>query len=755
MRIKTILLNLLVLYSIQGFSQGNFYSSDTIREIRLVFSQDNWDELLDNLYIAGDKDRLVASLIVDGYSYDSVGVRYKGFSSASITRTKNPFNIKLNYLIQGQSHQGIDKIKLSNIIQDPSFLREVLSYEIIRKYMPASEANFANVYVNDSLIGLYSNVEAVNKEFLEKHFSSPDQVLVKGNPEEINLYGDNSNLSQSPGTDSMAYASFYSIKSDFGWSALYNFIDTLNNFEQELAKHLNIDQALWMHALNYALVNFDSYVGYAQNYYLYRDHQGRFNPIMWDLNMSFASFRLADASDYFDGFSITQAKTIDPLSHFESFSVYARPLMRNIFNQDRYRKMYLAHIRTIIEENFSNLEYLFRSDTLRQLIDFSVLNDPNKFYSYSAFQENLYNTVSDLIDYPGIVDLMEDRSLYLSQYPGFMGAPSLEGVTHVPQDPVVNESILIHIQAPKMSVVSLFYRHAPSVVFQELQMNDQGTAGDLIAEDGVFSAQISFQGAELSYYIYAENDSAGAFSPLRAAYEYHTIQQRVQTGDIVINEVLANNNINVNEEGLYSDWIELFNRSEKDLFLSGLYLTDEKSLLSKWALPDLLLYSGAYLIVWADDLLNLEGNHANFKLSSQGEDLFLSSANGMQIDSLTFPAQIENISFGRFPNGFGEFMFLSPTFNLSNDQANIIPSEKALVFKPHPNPFVNDIVIDIESQQNTSIYVTDLQGKIVLQQSFPAGIFSSTLLTPNLIPGCYLLYLYSSDFVITRKMVKI
>ena len=152
MRIKTVLLILLVLYSIQGFSQGNFYSSDTIREIRLVFSQDNWDELLDNFYIAGDKDRLSATLIVDGYSYDSVGVRYKGFSSASVTRTKNPFNIKLNYLIQGQNHQGIDKIKLSNIIQDPSFLREVLSYEIVRKYMPASEANYANVYVNDSLV---------------------------------------------------------------------------------------------------------------------------------------------------------------------------------------------------------------------------------------------------------------------------------------------------------------------------------------------------------------------------------------------------------------------------------------------------------------------------------------------------------------------------------------------------------------------------------------------------------------------------
>ena len=52
--------------------------------------------------------------------YDSVGVRYKGFSSVSVNRVKNPFNIKLDYIIEGQDHQGIDKIKLSNVISDPS-----------------------------------------------------------------------------------------------------------------------------------------------------------------------------------------------------------------------------------------------------------------------------------------------------------------------------------------------------------------------------------------------------------------------------------------------------------------------------------------------------------------------------------------------------------------------------------------------------------------------------------------------------------
>ena len=263
-----------------------------------------------------------ATLFIDGIQYDSVGVRYKGYSSASVDRVKNPFNIKLNYLIEGQDHQGIDKIKLSNVIQDPSFLREVLSYQIARKYMPASESNFANVYVNDTLLGLYSNVEAVNNEFLEKHFTTADNVLVKGNPETVDLFGENSNLSQTPGMDSLAYTLLYSMQSDYGWTALYNFIDTLNNHEADIDKVLNVDQALWLHALNYTLINFDSYVGYAQNYYLYQDKAGRFNPIIWDLNMSLGSFRLTDASVYFDGFSIEQAKTLDPLSHYNEFSVF-------------------------------------------------------------------------------------------------------------------------------------------------------------------------------------------------------------------------------------------------------------------------------------------------------------------------------------------------------------------------------------------------------------------------------------------------
>ena len=130
------------------FSQSNFYDINTVREIRINFYDLNWDSILDSFYIAGNNDRILADLVIDGNQYDSVGVRYKGYSSASVDRLKNPFNIKLDYIIEDQSHEGIKKIKLANGYQDPSFIREVLSYEIARKYLPSSQANFSNVYVD-------------------------------------------------------------------------------------------------------------------------------------------------------------------------------------------------------------------------------------------------------------------------------------------------------------------------------------------------------------------------------------------------------------------------------------------------------------------------------------------------------------------------------------------------------------------------------------------------------------------------------
>ena len=153
-------------------AQVDLYDIDEVQEFRLYFAESNWDDLLDTLFLAGEDERLTGDLTINGTLIPDVGVRYKGYSSYGSDRVKNPFNIKLNHVHAGQRYQGVDKLKLSNVIQDPSFVREALSYEVARKYMPASRANYARVYVNDVYIGLYTNVESVNAEFTDLHFAT-------------------------------------------------------------------------------------------------------------------------------------------------------------------------------------------------------------------------------------------------------------------------------------------------------------------------------------------------------------------------------------------------------------------------------------------------------------------------------------------------------------------------------------------------------------------------------------------------------
>ena len=151
-------------------AQDFFYDIDTVNDFQLFFTQANWDQILDALYAAGNQERLIGTAVINGVTYDSVGVRYKGNSSYNPNRLKNPFNIKLDHVIEDQTIGPYGTIKLANGFSDSSFIRETLSYEIARKYMPASRANYARVYVNDTQIGVYTSVQDVESYFMNEHF---------------------------------------------------------------------------------------------------------------------------------------------------------------------------------------------------------------------------------------------------------------------------------------------------------------------------------------------------------------------------------------------------------------------------------------------------------------------------------------------------------------------------------------------------------------------------------------------------------
>lgn len=745
---QKIFLHIFILSTNILFCQNNFYHTDTVQEIRINFYDSDWDNILDSLYVLGDKQRILAHLEINGFSYDSVGVRYKGFSSVSVNRTKNPFNIKLDYMIENQDHFGTEKLKLSNVIQDPSFIREVLTYEICRNYMPSPKANFVNLFINDTLWGVYTNVEAVNKDFLIDHYQSKYNSFFKCNPENLNVQigGENSNLSNTHGQDSSDYYLFYDIESDYGWTDLYNLIDILNTNSDSVNKVLNVDRTLWMHALNYSVINFDSYIGYGQNYYLYKSLTDQFSPIIWDLNMSFASFRLTDASQlYFNGFDISQAQNMDPLVHYNYISVSPRPLMQNLFNNDTYRKMYIAHIRTIMQENFINDLYKNRAQFLQNLIDSYVQNDTNKFYTYNDFTTNLTNQVSLVSSIcPGIFQLMDERSNYLSNYFGFNGAPHFVNNSVYPINFSLGDNLTFNSEFAEANNVYLFYRFGENEIFNEIEMFDDGNHNDGASGDGIYGCILNNSSNSVDYYFYAQNDSAGIFYPQRAAYEYLNVKSKINSGSLVINELMSNNKSIVKDNsGKNEDWIELYNSSNFPISTNNLYLSDTISNLLKWKLPNSVVLPDDYLIVWADEDGNQGSDHANFKLSNLGEIVILSNSDSTIIDSISFPTQNEDISFGRSPNGYGNFTMLTPTFKSNNDFTYAFNSTNRNNFKAYPNPFNEKLIV----KTSFNFSVKDILGKLVLRNR------ENTIInTQNWKSGTYFIHLEDNS---VHKIIKL
>ena len=141
---KNFTLILLSFLTIQ-LSAQDFYDLYTLQTIKITFAESNWDQLLDTEKAGNEGYTMAQSVAINGEVYDSVGVKYKGNSTYQTNQVKNPFHIELD-TYKEHDHQGYKDIKLSNVAKDPSFLREVLSYDILGNYMDAPKSNYANVY---------------------------------------------------------------------------------------------------------------------------------------------------------------------------------------------------------------------------------------------------------------------------------------------------------------------------------------------------------------------------------------------------------------------------------------------------------------------------------------------------------------------------------------------------------------------------------------------------------------------------------
>lgn len=173
----------------------------------------------------------------------------------------------------------------------------------------------------------------------------------------------------------------------------------------------------------------------------------------------------------------------------------------------------------------------------------------------------------------------------------------------------------------------------------------------------------------------------------------------------IISELMAaNTNVIADEDGAYSDWIELHNPDGTDVNLAGWYLTDSASNRTKWQLPAITIPAGGYLLIFASskDRTNpLEPLHTNFALSAGGEYLGLIQPDGTTVVSEfspAFPAQSDNASYGRviLPDGRIQTGPLrKPTPNAPNGGAEALSLTEVVAISKPSGVFTTPFLVEL------------------------------------------------------------
>lgn len=520
---KKLLFTLILLCPLAVFAQTTkpvrpFFDKKTIGEMRLTLPAKNWNDALDSMRLYGE-GMMLGAISIDGMKYDSVGVRFRGNNSYQTGMKRNPFQIKLNYTNKAQNHQGNTSVKLSSALRDPSLVREVLFHEIAAQYMPTPQASYTKLYVNDEYVGVFINLESVDGQFLRTHYGSDDRPLFKAGvdykPEGVpaackqNIFG---SLEYEENVD--CYRQNFEMKSDRGWLDLQGLTRILNREPAKIESVLDVDRTLWMLALNNVMVNLSSYSGARSvNYYLYQDNHGRFQPVHWDLNLSFGSMKNTGRGSDLD---LRNLQRLDPLLHADN---NLKPLIKQLLSDPLYRKIYLSHIRQINDDNFGNGEYEKRARELQAIIVVPYTDDKNKQYSKEDFENSLKATTGNKSKIPGIAELMGKRANFLQKHPELTALPSaVSDITVQGRGKYENQRVntfRIQVKADRFPKrLFIYYRFADDQLYKSMVMSEEPSSG-LKPGSKMFSASIDApdENAVLDYYILAENAGTVSFTP--------------------------------------------------------------------------------------------------------------------------------------------------------------------------------------------------------------------------------------------------
>ena len=147
---------------------------DTSKVHTIDIVMDDWDSFIDG---CEDEEYVSCAVVIDNEAYKNVAIRAKGNTSlssvAAYGNDRYSFKIEFDHYDSGKNYYGLDKLSLNNIIQDNTYMKDYLCYQMMG-YMgvDAPLCSYVWITVNGEAWGLYLAVEGVEDSFLERNYGT-------------------------------------------------------------------------------------------------------------------------------------------------------------------------------------------------------------------------------------------------------------------------------------------------------------------------------------------------------------------------------------------------------------------------------------------------------------------------------------------------------------------------------------------------------------------------------------------------------
>ncbi|MCI9466090.1 MAG: spore coat protein CotH [Ruminiclostridium sp.] len=396
--------------------EARLFDTTTVHTIDL--QMEDWED-----FIASCEDETYhpCTVVIDGEAYANIGIRAKGNTSlrnvSAMGSQRYSFKLEFDQYDSGLHYYGLDKLCLNNIIQDNSYMKDFLTYQLMGQFgVAAPLCSYAYITVNGQDWGLYLAVEGVEEGFLQRNYGNDYGELYK--PDSMDMDGsqgrgmqafdqesggvDPNNirpperpandaapaqlLQEGPGggfggsndvklqyidDDPDSYPNLFdNAKTDVSQTDQARLIAALKSLSQgeRLEEVVDVEGVLRYFVVHNFVVNGDSYTGsMVHNYYLY-EKDGQLSMLPWDYNLAFGTFTGGEAT----------AQVNDPIDEV----LEDRPMQAWIFSDAAYTQWYHALYADFLEA--VDIDGLIQ-ETAQRIAPY-VERDPTKFCTDEEFE---------------------------------------------------------------------------------------------------------------------------------------------------------------------------------------------------------------------------------------------------------------------------------------------------------------------------------------------------------------------------------